>query len=756
MSISLCMIVILSDLDKLDKCLNGVYKHVDEIILSVQDKGFEKIAKKYNAKVYQKDWTDNFAEAREHSFSKATKDWILWLDADDIVENPAKIKRVAEAAQDNLQGIVANYDYDHDRFGNVTINHWKLRMVKRESDFKWVGAIHENLMSATNASTAKTDDFNIVHKHADGSEYSCHRNMKIIEAELEKQKEKGEEIDPRLVYYMGITLKSMGVPEQAEKILREFVQTSGWDEQRYDAYLNLAQIGISSKTKSVAIDYALLALKERPDFPDAYFILGEIYYEFEEWEKGIEWILQGLGKKKIDTDWSVISRKPQALFHLSSCYTNLGKFKEANEQLEKLLKIWKKEKAVKKQIKFNNKLQREKDIVDSYFKIFKYLKDFDKKKYQPLIDSFPKTIDDNPALLNMKWKFSEPKQWEDNSIVIHCGESWEDWSPKIVSRGIGGSEEAVIYLSEELTRLGWKVTVFNSAGSQVGVHNGVTYRNHWEFNQNDKYNILIGWRSPWFFNQPYEAKKRYLWMHDVFEKEVFTKNVINNLDKVIVLSKYQRSLWPNIPEDKIFYSANGVHQENYDQQVARVKNKLIYASCPSRGLEILLDMWEDIRKEVPSATLNVFYGWGNWIKGNKNHPRRMQWMEQMKEKLKQEGITDHGRVGHKELAREYMSADVWAYPCIFPEISCISAMQAQIAGAIPVIVPYAALAETVQYGYKTKEKDAFKEGSTEEYKKLLIEALGADGWGREEMIKWAKDKYNWEKVGKEWSDEFSS
>ena len=51
--------------------------------------------------------------------------------------------------------------------------------------------------------------------------------------------------------------------------------------------------------------------------------------------------------------------------------------------------------------------------------------------------------------------------WDNNSIVIYSNFPFhvEDWSPLSVNKGIGGSEEAIIYLGQELVKLGYQVTV---------------------------------------------------------------------------------------------------------------------------------------------------------------------------------------------------------------------------------------------------------------------------------------------------------
>ena len=84
-SISLCMIVKTEEL-VLGRCLDSVKKLVDEIVIvdTGSTDNTKNIAKEYTDKIYDFIWNDDFSAARNYSFSKGTKDFILWLDADDI------------------------------------------------------------------------------------------------------------------------------------------------------------------------------------------------------------------------------------------------------------------------------------------------------------------------------------------------------------------------------------------------------------------------------------------------------------------------------------------------------------------------------------------------------------------------------------------------------------------------------------------------------------------------------------------------
>src|SRR5690554_6641792 len=95
--ISLCMIV-KNEEEVLAQCLDSVKDICDEIIIA--DTGStdrtKEIAGKYTDKIYDFEWIDDFSAARNFAFSKATMDYILWLDADDVLlgEDQEKLKKL--------------------------------------------------------------------------------------------------------------------------------------------------------------------------------------------------------------------------------------------------------------------------------------------------------------------------------------------------------------------------------------------------------------------------------------------------------------------------------------------------------------------------------------------------------------------------------------------------------------------------------------------------------------------------------------
>src|SRR3990167_596351 len=191
--------------------------------------------------------------------------------------------------------------------------------------------------------------------------------------------------------------------------------------------------------------------------------------------------------------------------------------------------------------------------------------------------------------------------------------------------------------------------------------------------------------------------------------------------------------------------------------------KCVWSSSYDRGLQYLLDMWPDIRKEVPQAELVVTYGWNLFLAaygqgGLVANPERLAWKDTIDEKMKQEGVTHLGRIGQEDMVKLLQESGLWTYPTDFQEISCISAMKAQIYGAIPITMDYCALQETVKYGSKIKG-DIADPKVQEIYKSELISWLKDHDRQKETrkvMCPWAREEFGWDKVAEEWREEFKS
>lgn len=352
-------------------------------------------------------------------------------------------------------------------------------------------------------------------------------------------------------------------------------------------------------------------------------------------------------------------------------------------------------------------------------------------------------------------------------IVFYCGPSQEPWSPKSIDRGIGGSEEMTIRLAEQLGLLGNKVTVFNNCSDEEGKYGNVTYENY-EYFEKVKCDVIIFWRTPQFvysLKDKYKANQVYLWLHDTVPQEDILP-IRHFIKGIFVLSGYHSTLYPAL-KDKYIITQNAVDLSIFDQEVKRNPKKIVYGSSYDRGLKELLEMWPEIKIADPKAELEYFYGTVGIDKqieaGNTDFARFKEEIEYLS---KQDGVKCLGRLSHKDVAKEYLSAGVWCYPCWFPEISCITAMHAQIGGAIPVITPTAALMETVRWGLTTRtprdEKGSMPWGTNmdskqmDEFVRLTVKALDPEFQNsfRKKMMDDARQKYDIKLLALQWNKFF--
>lgn len=189
--------------------------------------------------------------------------------------------------------------------------------------------------------------------------------------------------------------------------------------------------------------------------------------------------------------------------------------------------------------------------------------------------------------------------------------------------------------------------------------------------------------------------------------------------------------------------------------MASRRHKLYWASSYDRGLDNLLFIWPDIKSKFPGAELHICYGWQTFDKLAANNPERMKWKENVQTMMQQDGIFHHGRVGKKKLHELRKKCGIWAYPTEFTEINCITALECQRDGVVPVVTNIAALKETVGSGVRVegsikdpKVKDEFLEKLLElmgDKKKWLSEQKKGIGFSK---------NYDWSKIAVDWIQEF--
>lgn len=318
------------------------------------------------------------------------------------------------------------------------------------------------------------------------------------------------------------------------------------------------------------------------------------------------------------------------------------------------------------------------------------------------------------------------------------GALWPWNSTKVKNTGMGASEETIVYLADALAS-GGGITPGAPGNNFVEVYGPV---NDSEVESSVRYwpveqlrharpdSTLVVSRAPSWTKAALERMgiarekfaKRVLWLQDVGYPDL-NEDVASYYDDIVCLTDWHKRCllqMHDLNPSRLHVIGNFLLRDHFaagraeggdHARVGRVTRRpyhFIYASSPDRALIPILEMWPRVLENWPEATLDIFYGWEGAKKLNVGNPAwtaRYNEVRRAYDKLKfQTGVRERGRINHVQLARELESAAVWWYPVQgglddvrdtpFAEAGCLTAIKARAAGAIPVIPPYAALAET--------------------------------------------------------------
>lgn len=288
-SISLCMIV-KNEEEVLARCLDCVREFADEIIIvdtGSTDKTRE-IAEKYTDKIYDFFWCDDFSKARNYGLERATQEYCMWLDADDVIlpEEVEKIKRLKKILPANADTVMMKYAIAFDEWGRPTFTYYRERILRNCSQCRFQGRVHEAIVPFGNI---LYEEIQIEHRKMKDSDPG--RNLRIYE----QMYREGRILEPREMYYYGRELFDSGRKKDAKKQLRRFLGMSGgWKEDKKEACRLLAYCYFLEEKRKKGFRMLLRALEYGRPRPELCCDLGKYFFDQEEWLNAVYWYEQAL------------------------------------------------------------------------------------------------------------------------------------------------------------------------------------------------------------------------------------------------------------------------------------------------------------------------------------------------------------------------------------------------------------------------------------------------------------------------------
>ncbi|MGN1201418.1 MAG: glycosyltransferase [Candidatus Caccovivens sp.] len=283
-SLSVCMII-KNEEQTLERCLECAKQFADEIVII--DTGStdqsKNIAKKFTDKVFDFVWIDDFSKARNFSFSKATCDYQMWLDADDYVskENIDKINAL-KFGNNDADVFMCLYATGFDAQNVPYFVYERERIVKRNQRFKWQGFVHEVIVPS---GKIVHTDITIEHRKIGYSDPK--RNLNLYRSAIAR----GEVFNAREQYYYARELYYNGYFQNAIKNFKKFLKMpNSYPPDNLGAYLMLSECYEKIDDNKHALSVLFDALKKHSPTPELCCKIAFLFEQHGDIENAIFWL----------------------------------------------------------------------------------------------------------------------------------------------------------------------------------------------------------------------------------------------------------------------------------------------------------------------------------------------------------------------------------------------------------------------------------------------------------------------------------
>ena len=318
-------------------------------------------------------------------------------------------------------------------------------------------------------------------------------------------------------------------------------------------------------------------------------------------------------------------------------------------------------------------------------------------------------------------------------------------------KSLGGSEISILLLAKGLAKLNHQVVLLSNTNYKEEDQNIILDSN----NNFDQYAILsdiiifnrtIPQNIMNHINNP-NIKLFYL-SHDAYDQNnirwLMNNNSENLLDKIICVSNWQKNTfikYLNIQNlDKLEVLGNPIDYSLYSGYTERDPNKLIFTSIPFKGLEVLPDLFSEIKFKSKNEKLHLdlYSSFSLYDREEENET-----YSNIYRKLNNiNNINIFEPVSMKELAYKFKQAGLYLAPSTYHETFGRVFIESLAGGCLPVTVNNGANKEIIEdYGYVLDYANIYNSKCFKEYVDLVCELLNQDLYNKRviaerSMLKW--------------------
>lgn len=704
--------------------------------------------KNINGEIHYDIWRDfgyNRTKSLEYAYNKT--DYGLIFDADDYIVGNINL---------NTENLDKDGYYLH--FGNKNcISYSRILLINNKIKWKYVGVLHEYIECIENNPNIShiDSDYYIISGRSGSRNKDMNKYLNdalILEKAHKEALLLNDTLYLRYAFYCANSYYDFKCYDKAIEWYKITLKQNNWYQEKYIACKNLYECYNAINEKETGIFYLIESFKYDNERCECLYYLIT-YYLWNNMSE-VAYNFYNNFKNFIENDYLVLTKKSNNIYFQNKLFLEIDKINffvpyymilvaDKVKKYETVANMFKiiltKKTCLFSDLWIGNVLYNLQffidhcilyvpnfiDLLNEYFIFlehnnFNYYKYNFLKKFQKynIKINFTKLVIDNKENITQQLTEKDNNLYkckESNNILIYTGYSTEKWNITYENNNaLGGSETAVINLAKTLST---KFNIYIYGDVDEEKYDNIIFINIFKNKnliKNIYFHTIIISRYLNFFEIHNELLRNtyniYIWAHDTslldYGCDLNSEEIINKYSRFIngciCLTQWHKELYeikyPQL-KDKIHIINNGIDTKlfiyNCDN---KIKNKFIYSSCSERGLTILLNIWPSILKLMPNSQLTIC--------SYNNFPQNKTDYEILNKINTYKNIKHIGKLSKAELYKEMASSEYWLFPSIFPETSCITALEMLMSKVLCIYYPYAGLPYTIdKYGIKISKNN---------------------------------------------------
>ena len=286
--------IVLNEEDNLPRSLDAIVGLADAVVVvdtGSTDRTVE-LAQEWSdrtgipLKVFEFEWCDDFAAAKNFAVEQVETGHFIWLDADDIVEDPKAVREVFDSTDHDVYHILTDLG-GGGRFRRERI---------APSSVRWMYPIHECL--DIRGLDGMHTDLVILHRPTETGHWigSLKRNDRILKVWLEREPE-----SDRATFYLAETLRQRGDWDAAAPLYeKHHTRGTDWREALFHSAYQMARYRLHIREWDKAVKWGLEAIRTDPVWREGYYVVGDAHFWMGDYTTAYAWFIAAHNLPKPD------------------------------------------------------------------------------------------------------------------------------------------------------------------------------------------------------------------------------------------------------------------------------------------------------------------------------------------------------------------------------------------------------------------------------------------------------------------------